>query len=58
MRGWRRLTYLMVVSVAGSGIVTLNLWVGVILIKAGHLWWAIFFWGVIVFLIYEVNTDE
>ncbi len=58
MRGWRRLIYLMVVCCAGSGIVTVNLWIGVILIQAGHLWWAIFFWGVIVFLIYEVNNDD
>jgi hypothetical protein len=30
----------------------------VILIEAQHIWWAIFFWGVIVFLIYEVNNDD
>ena len=48
----------MVVAVVGSGIVTLNLWIGVILIQTGHVWWAIFFWGVLLFLIYEVETDD
>ncbi len=48
----------MVVALTGSGIMTLTGWIGVILIQSGHLWWAIFFWGVILFLIYEVETND
>ena len=57
VRGWRRLLYLIIVAGCCSGLVTINAWLGVVLIQAGHLWWAVFGWGFIVFLIWEINND-
>ena len=56
-RGWRRLLYLVIVSFTGSGMVTLLMWIAYLLYTEFNVWSSIFFVGVLVFLIYEVNND-
>lgn len=57
LRGLRKLLYVMIVSVVLSTFCTFNAWIGVWMIQAGHLWWAIWWWGCVVFFIWEVNNE-
>jgi len=52
------LLYLAVYSCIISGFTTGVAWSGVWLINHDHLWWAVFFWGVVIAWIVEVSKDE
>lgn len=57
VRGWRKLLYLLIVSFAGSGMVTLLMWITYLLYTEFNVWASIFFVGVLVFIFWEVNND-
>jgi len=47
----------MIVGIFISTFITFNAWIGVVMIQAGHKWWAIWWWGCVVFFLWEVNDE-